>query len=331
MKLSRNPAIDMSEYDFLLTKIHGKLSRMLARDDVRTLESAGLETIIQRLHGTSYALELGDEKLSGMSDSLRRGLFHDIENLFFSLQGNDRALLLDVLARYRVENIKTIIRAHVYHVPAEQAVEKILHLPWEKADYAAWLNVNAFEELLQEIPWPRYRTKLQAVHRQVGEVVTTFNYEVALDNVYLESLIQDYERSSGGIKSILRNRLLREIISWAFRLKEYGYSFPEMINFLPDFRLLISQDELRGIIEEGEGWRGVGRFFSGELKVEWEKAQTFDVSLAVELFDRQLVALVRRSFILSNPGIESVIGYVYLKEIELSWLIRAVEKARVRN
>ena len=75
----------------------------------------------------------------------------------------------------------------------------------------------------------------------------------------------------------------------------------------------------------------MARFFSGELGEEWEKAQEFDVGLSDLLFDRQLVGLVRRSFILFNPGIESVIGYVYLKEIELSWLIQAVEKARMRN
>lgn len=73
----------------------------------------------------------------------------------------------------------------------------------------------------------------------------------------------------------------------------------------------------------------MARFFSGELKGEWEKAQAFDVPLLGKLFDRQLVGLVRQSFIRSEPGIESVIGYVYLKEIELSWLIGVVEKAKV--
>ena len=321
----------MSEYDFLVTKIHGKLASMLARDDIQTLENAGMEAIIQRLHNTNYGPALGEGAQTGASDNLRRGLFLDIENLFFSLQGDDRALLVDVLARYRVENLKTIIRAQVYHLPAEQAVEKIFHLPWERVDYKKWLSTGGLEALLQEIPWPRYRTKLQAVHRQVGDVVSTFNYEVALDNVYLEDLIGRYKAAGVGTKRTLQNRLLREILSWAFRLREYGYSFPEMINFLPDFRPLIPQDELRTIIEEGEGWRRMARFFSGELREEWEKAQEFDVGLSDLLFDRQLVGLVRRSFIISDPGIGSVIGYVYLKEIELSWLIEAIERTKVRN
>lgn len=331
MRSSSVRVIDMSEYDFLVAKIHGKLARMLARDDIQALESAGMEAITQRLHDTNYGPALGEAGKGGASDDLRRGFFLDIENLFFSLQGDDRALLVDVLARYRVENLKTIIRAHVYHVPPEQGASKIFHLPWERVDYKKWLSSGSLEGMLQEIPWARYRSKLHAVHRQVGEAETTFNYEVALDNVYLQNLIQRLGSSSAGTKSILHNRLLREIISWAFRLKDYGYSFPEMINFLPDFRSLIPQDELQMIIEEGEGWRRMARFFSGELKEEWEKEQGFDVDLSDLLFDRQLVGLVRRSFIISEPGIESVIGYVYLKEIELSWLIEAVEKAKVRN
>lgn len=136
-----------------------------------------------------------------MSDSLRRGLFLDIQNLFFSLQGADYELLMDVLARYRVENMKTIIRAQVYHIPSEQVKEKIFHLPWEKVDYEAWLNISGLEALLQAIPWSEYRVKLEAVHQQVGEVETTFNYEVALDNVYLENLIQDYGGGNKGNKT----------------------------------------------------------------------------------------------------------------------------------
>ena len=318
----------MPEYDFLVTKIHGKLASMLGSDDIHALESAGMDGLIARLRDTNYGHFLVEGDQMGVSDNLRRGLILDVENLFFSLQGDDRALLADVLARYRVENLKTIIRALVYNVPAEQAREMLFDLPWERVDYPSLLNAGSMEALLQQVPWPRYRAKLQGVHRQVGEEATTFSYEVALDNAYLAGLIIRYRNSDIRIKEILRNRLLREIISWAFRLKEYGYSFPETINFLPDFRPLIAQDELRGIIEEGDGWRRIGRFFSGELVGEWDRAQEFSVSLSDLLFDRQLVVVVRRSFIASAPGIGSVVGYVYLKEIELSWLIGAMEKVK---
>jgi len=321
----------MAEYDFLLARIHGKLSRMLTRADVQTLENAEMDAIIQRLQDTSYEDSLGEGASKRMSDGLLRGFLTDVKDLFRPLQGDDRELLSSALSCYRVENLKTLIRTQFHQFPPERAKERILHLPWEPIDYDQLLALPGLEEMLHQIPWPAYRIRLEAVHRQLGETASALAYEAAADNVYLESLIWEYERREADVRDLLRNRLLRRVLSWTFRLREYGYSFPETVNLLPDIRPLISQHELRGIVEDGDGWRRLARVFGNDLAREWQEAVTFDTELADSLFDRQLIQLVRRQLIVSRPRMALILGYVYMKEIELGWLTGVAERARMAS
>jgi len=317
---------------YLLAKIRGKLSRMVEDADIDALAAADLDTILQRLHESSYGVALSKvEGVARLSDRLRQGFFSDVFALFFSLQGENRDLLSSVLARYRVENLKTILRAHIRHLPPEEVKAHLFALPWEKVDYMHLLDLPGIDALIKEIPWSDYRRRLAAVHRQVGDKAVTFPYEAALDALYLQRLLDYYTRHQPDVKQILKNRILRELFSWAFRLKGYGFSFPELVNLLPDFRLLVSQEEMRRIIEDAEGWRGVSRFLGTSLGEELTRADTFDLSTLEELFDRKLRQVVREAFVMSPFGMGIVIGYVYLKELELSRLVELIERARVRG
>jgi len=312
---------------YLLAKIRGKLSRILTAREIDALKKARLAEIIERLSSTNYAgpLKAGEK---GMSDLLRAGLFNDLQWIFFSLEGEERRLILDILARYRAENMKTLVRAKLHQIPEERVEGMILQIPWEKVDYARLLALPSIEAVINGIPWPRYRTRLEGVLRQIGEPASPFAYETAIDDVYLETLIEHYTRQGKSVKEILKNRLLREIICWAFRLKGYGRSFPEIINLLPDFRPLLAQQELRAIVEEEGGWRRIARLLDSESASELDGSEGFDPRLIDPLFDRRLIRLAKREMITDPLGLGVTVGYVYLKEIELNRLIGAVGKAK---
>lgn len=317
---------------YLLAKIRGKLSRMVEDDDVEKLATADLDMIHQRLSTSSYApfLEQTKEGTVRISDRLRQGLFADVSTLLPTLTGRDRELLTAVLARYRVENLKTIIRAYVRHIPSDTAKRNVFSLPWERVDYAHLLSLPGIDALVQEIPWPAYQRALATVHRQVGDKATTFPYEAELDSLYLERLISQRTRHPAEVKRILKNRILWELFSWAFRLKEYGFSFPESVNLLPDFRALVPQEEMRHIIEDADGWHGIAHFL-GESGKEFEQVDSLDLGRLEKLFDAQLIRLVRTAFVTAQFGIGIVVGYIYLKELELARLVTLVELARERG
>ncbi len=314
---------------YLLAKIRGKLSRMVEDSDLDQLVDVEPDVIVQRLQASSYAEALS-ETWDRPSDRLRQAFLDDVADLIHSLYEYRRALLLDVLARYRVENLKLIIRAQLHRIPSDEVRGHLFSLAWEDVDYPQLLEMPGLEAVIRALPWEEYRTRLDAVHRQVGDKQVAFPYESKLDAIYLQQLINQYQSGPMSARRILKNIVLKELLSWAFRLKGYGRSFPELVNILPDFRPVIPQDEMRHIVEDNEGWHGIGRFLGPELAGELERMDKFDLAAIEELFDRKILKVTRESFVMNPFGMGVVIGYIFIKERELSRLIEAIERARRR-
>ncbi|MGY4706616.1 V-type ATPase subunit [Candidatus Bipolaricaulota sp. J31] len=311
-----------------LAKIKAKLSRMLTEDELRAMGEVSRQELLERLRRTSYGPYLEGE--TGDVEGLRRGFWEDVAPLFLSLRGQDRALLDAVLAHWRVENLKLIIRSKIRDIPPEE-VEPLLHeLPWEKVDYKALLSTPGIEALAKSLPWGDYARRIEAVHQQVGDRGETFPYEAGLDSLYLERLIHHLAVAGPDVVPILRNRIVKELFLWCFRLRGYGFSFPEMVSVLPDFHPLISQEELRRIVEDAEGWRAVSRFLGQGPAEELSRMEGLDLGALGDLFDRDLVLKVKRAFATAPFGMGIVVGYVYLKETELRRLIRLLEGKGVR-
>ena len=285
------------------------------------------DAVIQRLQESGYADAIG-ETWDRISDRLRQAFLDDIADLIHSLYEYRRALLLDVLARYRLENLKIIIRAQLHRVPADEVKKHLFSLVWEDVDYHHLLELPGLEAVIRELPWEEYRKRLSAVHRQVGDKRVAFPYESGLDALYLQRLISQYQNGPISARRILKNIVLKELLSWAFRLRDYGQSFPEMVNILPDFRPVISQDELRHIVEDNEGWRTIGRLLGSELARELERMEDFDLHALERLFDRKIAKVIRESFVMHPFGMGVPVGYIFIKERELSRLIEIIEQVR---
>jgi len=312
---------------YLLAKIRGKLSRMVEDADLDRLVGVDPDAVSQRLRTSSYAEALG-ETWDRASDRLRQTFLDDVANLIHSLYGSERRLIIDVLARYRVENLKTIIRAQLHRIPADEVKVHLFSIAWEDVNYLQLLELPGLEAVIRALPWEEYRTRLDGVHRQVGDKRAAFPYEAELDALYLERLIHQYQSGPASARKVLKSRVLKELLSWAFRLKGYGRSFPELVNILPDFRPVVPPEEMRHIVEDNEGWRGVARFLGPALEDELERMDKFDLAAIENLFDRKLMEVTRESFVMTPFGMGVVVGYIYLKERELSRLIEIIEQVQ---
>lgn len=317
---------------YFLAKIHAKLSRMLKESDIETLVDADVDSTIRLLQGSSYGPFISErEVLERASDQLRHGFIADVSSLVYALNGQDRILLLDVLSYYRVENLKTILRVQLHRLPAEDAKKLLFALPWDHVEFTRWLEVPGIEALIKELPWDDYRTRLDAVHRQVGGKGTVFPYESELDAMYLQRLIHHSQRGKLDVRRVLKNRVTKELLLWAYRMKGYGYTFPELVNILPDYRPLVPHDEMRHLIEDAEGWHGIAQFFDPALAQDLEKLNDLDLQVVGALFDRQLLQALEQALIAAPLGMGIVVGYVYRKELELSRAIELVERLRARQ
>lgn len=102
----------MSAYQ--LAKIRAKLARMLREEELAALSREGREALLDRLRETPYGPYLGQGE---PGEGLRRGYLADVAPFFLSLHGRDKSLLDAVLAHWRVENLKLIIRTKIRDVP----------------------------------------------------------------------------------------------------------------------------------------------------------------------------------------------------------------------
>lgn len=318
----------MAEYPFLFAKIRGKLAQMedLAVHE-ELLESADLEAVLRRLGETAY-LPQPDEAADHLDDRVLQGFFAEIPEFLRVLSEEDRSLVQDVIAKYRLENLKAAIRAHLYRLPPEEVREHLLDLPWEGIDYEAWLQLPGLEALVGALPWPEERQRLATIGQQIGETDNPFPYEAELDALYLGRLLEHRARRGHWVKEILGNRVLRELLLWGYRLKSFGRSFPEMVNIFPDFRSLVRQEELQEILEADGGWLQLRKWLDGPLAEELERAGRLDPGLIGRLFDEQLLLSVKRLLRLAVADIAVVLGYLYWKELEVRGLIGLVERGR---
>ena len=320
----------MSEYAFLLAKIRGKLSRMIELPAYEELlKGADLGTVLDRLRETPYGPHLGEAaEPERLTDRLRQGFFREVKDLLHTLDGSDQELLRDMLARYRIENLKAILRGYLRRLAPEEVREHLLELPWEPVNWERLLRLPGLEAFIKELPWREERARLEAVQAQVGEAENPFPYEAELDALYLGRLIRHWGRRRE-VQDLLGNRLLKELLAWAYRLKDFGYSFPEIVNLLPDFRPVIPLETMRTVLEEEEGWRELKRWLTAPLAQELERLERFDLEEIARLLDEQFLRIVKRTLITAPLGMAVVLGYVYWKELELAGVIRLVERARV--
>ena len=332
----------MSEYAFLFAKIRGKLAKMVelaAYEEL--LRGAGADQVIERLRETPYGAHLGEGAPDRVADRLLRGLFAEVTDLLFVLDGRDRALIEDVMAKYRLENVKALLRGYIHRLPPEEVQPHLLELPWEEArakvDWGRLSRLGGLEAFIKELPWREWRARLEVVFGQVGEVDNPFPYEAELDSLYLERLLaRRQERKEPGVKAILGNRLLKELVLWGYRLRGYGRSFPEIVTILPDFRSLIPLEEMQAILEEEGGWRRLARWLSlsppaAERLRRAEEKEEPDLGMLSQLFDEELIRQVKRLLLMGTMDIAIVIGYIYWKELEVRGLIQLVERARTRG
>ncbi len=315
---------------YLLAKVRGKLARLVEDVELDRLAEVDRDAVLQRLRESGYADAI-DDSWDRLSDRIRQAFLNDIADLIHSLYEYRRTLLLDVLARYRLENLKIIIRAQLHRIPADEVKQHLFSLAWEDVDYHRLLELPGLEAVIRELPWEEYRKRLNAIHRQVGDKQVAFPYESGLDAIYLQRLISQFQNGPMSARRILKNIVLKELLSWTFRLKNYGQSFPEMVNILPDFRPVIAQDELRHIVEDNEGWREIGRLLGPELAGELERMDDFDLTALEKLFDRKIMKAIRESFVMHPFGAGVAVGYIFIKERELSRLIEIIEQVRIRE
>lgn len=308
---------------------------LLSADDFLFLLNAeSYQEFLQRLNTTSYAevlteAEFSEASLPELTTILYKSLFTDYEKTIHALTGETQKFFILLYQKYELINLKTILRGICAEVAPDQIAPLLLpterYTLFAKEKLLAFRNVHDVVEHLQgtffEYPLNR------ALHRFEKEK-EFFSLEMALDLHYYRTLWDNITKLPKEEEKIVKQLLGMFIdvlnISWIIRFKEqYHFSPEEILNYTIHHGYAFTLKERRLLAESREA----GEVLANLKTTQYGKAISGDEPLNTLhiVLIRYVVTRVRKYFSGQPFQLGVILGYLFLKEFEISDLITIAE------
>jgi V/A-type H+-transporting ATPase subunit C len=321
--------------------VRALVARLLTPEQKRSLiGTPGLEETLRLLAGTPYGPELEAASRDGgplfpVERALQRSLIAAYERVLHTLGGAPQRLVVEMLRRLEVDNLKAILRGLARGAVPDEVRALLLplgrhsRLPVDRL--LSVTNVGAAVAALSDLPVGRVlRDALPRYERERS----LFPLEVALDLSYYRQLWATAESLAGGDREdalrLLGTRYDTTNVDWMLRYKVvYGLSAVEIYNYaLPYGRRIDDRvirqagaaPDLAGLIDAlPEPYRGLLAPLAGTREL-W--------SLEVTL--NRLLQREARGALTGYPfHIGTMLGYLWLKEGEVHDLEAILEGKRL--
>ena len=236
------------DYDYLNARIRSMKGRLLTPQAFEGLiQKPDLEGVIPELEKTPYRAELERASvhykgIHAVEEALRREMAKTFSRILAIARGDEAEKYVTLLlARWDVQNVKTILRGKAMHVPPAEILECLI--PAGDLDEAALAellkqtDVRAVVDLLATWRIPYARPLTRSI-REFQETRDTAVLEYALDRFSFESSLEALQGDSED------DRIMREMVT----------SEIEVVNLKTAFRLIrdgIALEEARGVLIDG--------------------------------------------------------------------------------
>ena len=315
-----------NDLDYLATRLHARRSRMA--DGERLDELCHLRTVLE----LSRAVRLESECPSAAQFQRRlvQDLVQELAGCARQVGGAGGEVFAWMLARFQVENVKTLVRGWVNQTSPEVLQEHLVSLPdFLALDVPRLATAKSLEEFTALLPPGSPRQRLSEAVAVQRERPQPFFLEAALDCGYFQELLAKTRELSGADQSVVRPLALQEANFFQFMLAVRGRFHFE----LPADQLLtlhlpgISDDWFNHLLTAPDlpaaATASVGIVFD-ELPGERDFTELDLEALAGKRFLRLANGAFRRS----HMGLGAVIGYAGLRRVETANLITLSEGIR---
>jgi V/A-type H+-transporting ATPase subunit C len=323
------------KYSYPNTKVRAMKGELLSPSEFLSLLNAeSYQEFLHIVNTTNYAAALSEKDFEEISlpiltNILYRSLFIDYEKVIRSVKGEMQKFFILLYQKYEVINLKTILRGICSEIASEQVAP--LLLPTERYTLFSKEKLLEFREVhdvIEHLQGTFFQYPLnRALHRFEKER-EFFPLEMALDLHYYHTLWDNVTKLPGEENTIVRELLGMVIdvlnIAWIVRFKEqYQFSPEEILNYtihhgyifrLRDRRILAGTRGAREILAYLKE-TPFGKVISGD-----EPLNTLHVVLT-----RHVVTQLQKYFSRQPFQIGVILGYLFLKEFEISDLITIAE------
>ena len=304
---------------------------MLTGRDLRALVDARKEDFIAALMDTPYKASLTKENLTEIDahtieKAMKQELIHQYLMVIRSTEAALRDFMIELFRRFEVMNMKAIIRAKA---EAAGTTESVLLFPVEPLfkDYRSILATGSLEEAIKHFEEP-YRVALEASMPEYKRSNRLLDLENALDRVLFGAICSTKERLRRADRETVEKLMGTELdianIMTLLRCKEEGIAVADMERyFIPySYAFDLDIDAVRDAFAADSISSAIQLLpdcpykpvLSDAIPHYEEQKSLLPFELALQ---RYFVKWIRKAMFDYPIDIGTVLGYLYLKELEI--------------
>jgi V/A-type H+-transporting ATPase subunit C len=322
------------DYDYLNARIRSMKGGLFSPRALEgMIEKTDLEGIIVELERSPYRAELERARLQytgiqAVEEALRKEMAATFRRLLSLARGDEpEKYLALLLARWDIQNVKTIIRGKAMHIPPVEILECLIP--------AGDLDDAALAELLKQpdvkgvidllATWRfRFARPLMLALREFQENRDPAVLEIALDRFAFESALDELRDDSdddGILRAMMRTEIEVINLKTAFRLIRDGISAEEAAPVIIDGGRSPDTPLVHALIGSGNAEAAVKmlgetpyRFLSGIPAAEAKMG----ISAYEKALDRHLLAKGLSHFLKDPLTIATAVGFTWAKHAEVT-------------
>lgn len=312
--------------DYLATRLHARRSRMAEAERLDVL------CHIRTLPELSRAVRL-DTDYQAVAEFQRRlvqELVQELAGCVRHVGGAGGEVFAWILARFQVENMKTLLRGFLNQTAPEVLQEHLVTLPEGLAlDVKGLATAKSLEDFVARLPpgTPRQRlNEAVATHRDQPQ---PFFLEAALDCGYFQELLAKIRQLSGEDQAVVRALALQEANFFQFMLAVRGrFHFDLPADGLLALRLPGIFDDWFKILLTAPDLPAAAKASVGIVFDELPAEPGSDEAALEALAWKRFLRLANGTFRRDHMGLGAVIGYAGLRRVETANLITLSEGIR---
>ncbi len=309
--------------DYLATRLHARRSRMAEKERLDAL------CTIHTIPELSRAVRL-DTDYQAVTEFQRRlvqELVLELAGCVRHVGGAGGELVAWLLARFQVENMKTLLRGFVNQTSPEILQEHLVTLPDGLAlDVKGLATAKTLEEFVALLPPGTPRQRLSEAVARHRDLPQPFYLEAALDCGNFQELLAKIGRLSGEDQAVVRPLAFHEANFFQFMLAVRGrFHFDLPADTLLALRLPGVFDDWFKILLTAPDVLAAAKASVGIVFDELPTEQGSDEAALEALAWKRFLRLANGAFRRDHMGLGAVIGYAGLRRVETANLITLSE------
>ncbi len=323
------------KYAYPHAKIRAMKGELLSEEQFRSLLNTGtFEEVLHVLQTTGYAKALASTAEGALStpkftNILYTSLFHDYEKTIRSINGSVQGFFILLYQKYELINLKTILRSIISRLDPEQVIP--LLLPTERYTLFSKETLLGFRRISDVVSYLQgtfFQYPLNQALRRFEDEQEIFPLEMALDLHYYHTLWDAARKLPEAEEQIVTHLVGMSLdilnLSWIIRFKEeFRFNPEEILNYTIQHGYAFRLRERKALSETHNAEEMLvylKRTPYGKVLAEDMPLNTVHIAL-----NRYLIGQVRKYFSGNPFQIGVLLGYLWLKEFEISDILTIAE------